>query len=227
MAKNFMAPPGGPQVTTFQRPRPSKPKITTPPKRSRPSPSPKVVTEQPIPKDFRRPPQVAPQAPYNRPVPTAPTVDPYIPAQPESRRMPPPGPPMDLPPDRRMRPPGPPMDLPPDKRIRSTPVSPRQLPPRENPVRTTPFAQRPFNPFAPVTPSRPVFPTNPIVPNYPESTVTANTFIRDRRTNPFPAHQSFVDFRGVAQDPRFADHRGSLQHLLNRGLSGGVGQYYE
>ena len=195
MAKNFMAPPGGPQVTTFQRPRPSKPKITTPPKRSRPSPSPKVVTEQPIPKEFRQPPsapldidnkvyrpppQVAPQAPYNRPVP-----------------------------------PGP-MDLPPDRRIRSTPVSPRQLPPRENPVRTTPFAQRPFNPFAPVTPSIPVFPTNPITPNYPD--------IREREA------QRMREFENIAkpiQDPRFMSHRGSLQHLLNRGLSGRVGQYYE
>lgn len=223
MAKNFMAPPGGPQVTTFQRPQPSKPRTSTPARRRRPSPSPRVATGQPVPKEFqqqpsapldidnkvyRPPPQVAPQAPYNRPVPTAPMVDPYIPAQPESRRMPPPGPPMDLPPDRRMRPPGPPMDL----------------PPMAHPMTTAPFAQRPFNPFAPVTPSRPVFPTNPIAPNYPESTVTANTAIRDRRTNPFSAHQSFVDFRGVAQDPRFANHRGSLQHLLNRGLSGRVGQ---
>ena len=200
MAKNFMAPPGGPQVTTWDRPQPSKPRASTPVRKSPkswrriPSPAPRVVTEQPIPKEFRQPPsapldidnkvyrpppQVAPQAPYNRPVP--------------------PGP-MDLPPDRRMPPPGPPMDL----------------PPRENPVRTTPFAQRPFNPFAPVTPSIPVFPTNPITPNYPD--------IREREA------QRMREFENIAkpiQDPRFMSHRGSLQHLLNRGLSGRVGQYYE
>ena len=222
MAKDFMKPPGGPQVTTQNRPQPSKPMIIKQRDMKRPDPwsrkprrpatPPRAVTEQPVPMDFRRtpsapldidnkvyrpPPQVAPQAPYNRPVPTAPMVDPYIPAQPENRRMRPPGPPMDFPPDRRMRPPGPPMDL----------------PPRAHPMTTTPFAQRPFNPFAPVTPSRPVFPTNPITPNYPD--------IREREA------QRMREFENIAkpiQDPRFMSHRGSLQHLLNRGLSGRVGQ---
>ena len=173
MAKDFMKPPGGPQVTTQDRPQPSKPRKTR-----RLATPPRAVTEQPIPKDFRSPPsapldidnkvyrpppQVAPQAPYNRPVPTAPMVDPWIPEQPENRRM---------------RPPGPPMDL----------------PPRAHPMTTTPFAQRPFNPFAPVTPPAPSFPMNPIFPRTP------------------------------VQDPRFANRRGSLRNLLNRGLSEGVGQ---
>ena len=188
MAKNFMAPPSGPQVTTQDRPQPSKPMIIKQRDMKRPDPwsrkprrpatPPRAVTEQPIPKDFRSPPsapldidnkgyrpppQVAPQAPYNRPVPTAPMVDPWIPEQPENRRM---------------RPPGPPMDL----------------PPRAHPMTTTPFAQRPFNPFAPVTPPAPSFPMNPIFPRTP------------------------------VQDPRFANRRGSLRNLLNRGLPEGVGQ---
>jgi hypothetical protein len=205
MPIDFRKPSGGPQVTTGDSLQPRKPRKTR-----RPATPPRVVTGQPVPKDFRSPPsspldidnkvyrpppQVAPQAPYNRPVPTAPIAIPP--------RMPPPGPPMDL-------------------------------PPRAHPMTTVPFAQRPFNPFAPVTPPAPSFPMNPISPNIPTSTMPMGptSRIRSQPTataslapfDPVTGVWNFPDFRNPGQAPRFADHRGSLRNLLNRRLSEGVGQ---